>query len=81
MWGVDLPSVLLTGGAASTLKREFIRQAREHAAKAGHTDTVIPSDLRVLFCVTGTLEILAWWLEHGEGISVDQMAEIQDMWR
>lgn len=75
----SLWSVLLTGGAASTLKREFIRQAREHAAKAGHADTIIPSDLRVVFCVSGTLEILAWWLEHGQHMSIDQMAEIQDM--
>jgi AcrR family transcriptional regulator len=72
-------TVLLTGGASSSLKKEFIRQARELAAKAGHEGAVIPSDLRVVFCVSGTLEILAWWLEHGEGISIDQMAEIQDM--
>jgi AcrR family transcriptional regulator len=75
----SLWSVLLTGGAASALKQQFIRQAREHAAKAGHADTLIPSDLRVVFCVSGTLEILAWWLEHGRHMTIDQMAEIQDM--
>jgi AcrR family transcriptional regulator len=72
-------SVLLTGGAASALKREFIRQAREVAANAGYADSIIPSDLRVVFCVSGTLEILAWWLEHGRDISVDRIAEILDM--
>jgi AcrR family transcriptional regulator len=72
-------TVLLTGGAASVLKKEFIRQAREVAAKAGEQDSRIPNDLRVVFCVSGTLEMLAWWLEHGEDISVDRMAEIQDM--
>lgn len=73
-------SVLLTGGAASTLKQEFIRQARVTAAGAGHAGSVaIPSDLRVVFCVSGTLEILAWWLEHGAGISLDQMSEILDV--
>jgi AcrR family transcriptional regulator len=72
-------SVLLTGGAASTLKREFILQARQLAENAGHADTIIPGDLRVVFCVSGTLEILAWWLEHGEGISVERMSEILDM--
>jgi AcrR family transcriptional regulator len=72
-------SVLLTGGAAMTLKQEFIRQAREVAANAVYTDTVIPADLRVVFCVSGTLEILAWWLEHGEEMSVDHIAQILDM--
>ena len=36
------------------------------------------ADLRVVFCVSGTLEILAWWLEHGEAIPIAQMAEILD---
>jgi len=72
-------TVLLTGGASSVLKKEFIRQAREIAAKAGEQDSRIPNDLRVVFCVSGTLEILAWWLEHGEDLSVDRMAEIQDI--
>lgn len=71
-------SVLLTGGAASALKQEFIRQARQAAAGAGHTSSVIPGDLRVVFCVSGTLEILAWWLEHGKEISIGQMSEILD---
>ncbi|WP_421123039.1 TetR/AcrR family transcriptional regulator [Sphingobium yanoikuyae] len=72
-------TVLLTGGASSVLKKEFIRQAREVAARSGERDSRIPNDLRVVFCVSGTLEILAWWLEHGDDISIDRMAEIQDM--
>lgn len=72
-------SVLLTGGAASTLKQEFIRQARHHTANTVHSDAIVPDDLRVVFCVSGTLEILAWWLEHGRDHSVDQMSEILDM--
>jgi AcrR family transcriptional regulator len=72
-------TVLLTGGAANTLKREFILQARRAAAGAGHADSVIPADLRVVFCVSGTLEILAWWLESGAAISIAQMSEILDM--
>jgi AcrR family transcriptional regulator len=72
-------SVLLTGGAAMTLKQEFIRQARQIAANATYPDKIIPADLRVTFCVSGTLEILSWWLKCGKELSVEHIAEILDM--
>jgi AcrR family transcriptional regulator len=54
-------STLLTGGAAGTLRDEFI-----------------PGDLLVVFSVTGTVEILAWWLKQAAPPSIDQMAEVLD---
>lgn len=71
-------TALLTGGAAGTLKLEFIRQMRQLAAEQGHFESWLPGDLRVAFSVAATLEILAWWLEQSEAIPVDQIADILD---
>jgi AcrR family transcriptional regulator len=71
-------AALLTGGAAGTVKSEFIRQMRQLAAAEKPVEAWPPSDLRVAFSVAATLEILAWWLEQKEPASIDQMAETLD---
>ena len=71
-------STLLTGGAASTLKDEFIRQAQQIAETRPNRGAWLPNDLSVVFCVTGTVEILAWWLKQKDPPSVDRMAEVVD---
>ncbi len=71
-------SALLTGGAAGAMRQEFIRQARQLAAEHRNQDTWLPGDLRVVFSTSGTVEILAWWLEQHEPLSADRMAEILD---
>lgn len=71
-------AALLTGGAAGTVKSEFIRQMRQLSAAEGEVESWPPSDLRVAFSVAATLEILAWWLEQDNTASIDQMAETLD---
>lgn len=71
-------AALLTGGAAGTLKLEFIRQMRQLASGQTRFESWLPGDLRVAFAVAGTLEILAWWLEERELISVERIAGILD---
>ncbi len=71
-------TALLTGGAAGTVKTEFIRQMRQLAADEKPVDSWPPSDLRVAFSVAATLEILSWWLEQKEPASIEQMAETLD---
>lgn len=71
-------SALLTGGAASTLKDEFIRQSQQIAEALPNPDAWLPSDLSIVFYVTGTVEILAWWLKQKDPPSVDRMAEVID---
>lgn len=69
---------LLTGGAATMLKQEFISQAK---VVAGQHETVggwLPDELRIVFAVSATVEILAWWLQRDRDVSVEQMAEILD---
>jgi AcrR family transcriptional regulator len=72
-------SALLTGGAAGALKDEFVQQALRVAAQYdGGVDTGLPNELRVVFCVTGVVEILAWWLKQKAPLSVNRMAEVLD---
>lgn len=71
-------SALLTGGAASMLKDEFVRQAQEIAEAQPRPDAWLPNDLTIVFYVTGAVEILAWWLKQKDPPSVDRMAEVID---
>ncbi len=71
-------AVLLTGGAAATLKQEFTDQARRVAEAHDPVGGWLPDDLRVVFAVSATVEILAWWLQRDNDVSVERMAEILD---
>ena len=72
----------MTGGAAANLREEFVRQARalasEKTSEHPRPQSWLPSDLAVIFGVSGTVEILAWWLEHGGSRSVEEVAGILD---
>lgn len=70
---------LLTGGAAGVMREEFVRQARALAVP----DQVppgswLPTDLSVVFGVSGMIEILAWWLREENEYPVERVAEILD---
>ena len=71
-------TALLTGGAAGTLREEFIRQAGAIAVDQPQPHSSLPSDLAVIFGVVGTVEILAWWLKKGRSVSVARIAAIID---
>lgn len=75
----NLWRALLTGGAASTLKEEFLQHALAIATEATSNTSHqvwLPNELAVTFAVTGILEILGWWLKQSSPLSVDEMAEI-----
>jgi AcrR family transcriptional regulator len=72
-------SALLTGGAAAALKDEFVRQAQQRAAHSAEPPSWLPGDLNVVFSVSATIEILAWWLKQAAPPSVNRMAEILDL--
>lgn len=73
-------SALLTGGAASVLRYEFIRQAREHPATTGRSTAGIwlPADLVTAYGTGSTIDLLAWWLEHDEAFTPEELANIID---
>lgn len=71
-------SALLTGGAAAKLRAEFVRQARAAVPAAARGQDWLPLDLAITVGASGVLDTLAWWLAHGQDLSVDQIAEILD---
>jgi AcrR family transcriptional regulator len=72
-------SALLTGGAASILRGEFIRQARELPdAHSKPPEDWLPADLAVVYGAGGTIDLLAWWLSQDKPFSAERIAEILD---
>jgi AcrR family transcriptional regulator len=72
-------SALLTGGASATLREEFMRQAQRLAENPpNQQQSWLPGNLRVVFSVGATVEILAWWLKQKDPPPVKRMAEILD---
>jgi len=68
--------VLLTGGAAATLKEEYLRQAMQVMEEWPNPELWIPDDLAVTFAVTALVEILGWWLKQPDPPSVQEMAGV-----
>lgn len=71
-------STLLTGGAAGTLREEFLKAAIELAAAWPHTRHWRPTKITVILIVSLTIELLAWWLRKTEPLSVEQIASIHE---
>jgi len=71
-------STLLTGGAASILREEFIRIAREVAASRKVVSDWLPVEVGVILVASGTIELLAWWLDQAKPIPVEQLATIYE---
>ena len=72
-------AALLTGGAAGILREEFVRQAQLVASKRkrrSRPGSRLPADLAVVFGVTGLLEVLAWWLQHRDERTVEEIADL-----
>ncbi len=71
-------TALLTGGAASTVREEFIRQARVITIRARTKSSWLPGDLSTVWATGGCIDVLAWWLSQRDSYSVEQVAEIVD---
>ncbi|GAB3101537.1 TetR/AcrR family transcriptional regulator [Aestuariicella hydrocarbonica] len=67
---------LLTGGAAATLKEEYLQQALALAEETSSPKAWLPDELAVTFAVTAAIEILSWWLKQSSPPSVKEMAYI-----
>jgi AcrR family transcriptional regulator len=57
-------SVLLTGGASTAMRQEFMRIAAETAITRPRHSPWLPVDLAVPFVTGGIFEILAWWMRQ-----------------
>lgn len=68
-------STLLTGGAAASLREEYIRLSLEAAATRTKSDW-LPADISAILVVSSTLELLTWWLRQKNPASIDKVAQI-----
>jgi AcrR family transcriptional regulator len=71
-------STLLTGGAASTLRDEFIRVSKRVAEDAGRSADWLPAEVGIVLVASGTIELLAWWLAQRRPAPVEQVATIYE---
>lgn len=55
---------LLTYGAASVMREEFLREAREFVSAHGLINPGIPGELTAAVAFSGMFEVLAWWLQQ-----------------
>jgi AcrR family transcriptional regulator len=69
---------LLTGGASSTLRDEFIRIARRVAEDTQHTAQWLPADVGIVLVASGTIELLAWWLGQQQPLPAERVATIYE---
>ncbi|WP_372759246.1 TetR/AcrR family transcriptional regulator, partial [Litorivivens sp.] len=69
-------STLLTGGAASALRDEFVRVAQEVAAHTPEQSDWLPAEFGVILVASSTIELLAWWLRQDDPMPLEKIAEI-----
>lgn len=71
-------STLLTGGAAAILREELLKSSAEIAAGRSDPEGWLPTDLAVAFNVSGTIELLTWWLRQERPVPAERVAQIQE---
>lgn len=71
-------TVLLTGGAASAMRREFTRISREIAQSRARANPWIPIDLASAYTTSGIFEILTWWMQQPEDYPIENVIQYFD---
>ncbi len=69
-------TTLLTGGAAGTLREEFVRISRQVAEEEASTPDWLPMDAAIVLISSGTIELLAWWLAQSRPLPAAAVATI-----
>lgn len=71
-------STLLTGGAAGALREEYMRVANEVAVQRTEFDSWLPAEIGTKLVVSGTIELLTWWLRQADPLPIELIAEIHE---
>ena len=69
---------LLNGGAGGAVREEIIQLAREVTETVPHGNGWLPLDLSHRFVASAMVELLSWWLERDDLVSVEKGAELLD---
>jgi AcrR family transcriptional regulator len=68
-------TALLTGGAASKVREEMLRQSRA-VTPARSSESALPVELGIALAVSGILELLSWWLRQPAPWPSSQVATV-----
>lgn len=71
-------TTLLTGGAASALREEFIQVSKRVTVARPNLRSGLPPDLGTRLVASSILEILRWWLQQKKPATIARVAEIMD---
>jgi AcrR family transcriptional regulator len=69
-------TTLLTGGAAATVREEFLRLARDVAAERLPKGKWVPADIGLALIVSGTIELLTLWLRQSDPLPIKRIVDI-----
>lgn len=69
---------LLNGGAAGAVREEIIQVSREVTDAVPHGAGWLPLDLSHRFVASAMVELLSWWLERRETVTVAEGAALLD---
>lgn len=69
---------LLTGGAATAMRQEFMRLSREFTETQPRINPWLPIDLAVPFVAGGVFEILAWWMKQPDDYPTGNVVTLLD---
>lgn len=68
-------TALLTHGAASLMREEFLREASQFVSKHGLINPGIPGELTAAIAFSGMFEVLAWWLRQPEDYPANRISK------
>ena len=69
-------STLLTGGAGDALRAELLQTSLDIAKRRASPQDWPPPDIGTLLVVSGTIEVLTWWLRQDARLPVERVADI-----
>jgi AcrR family transcriptional regulator len=69
-------STLLTGGAANILREELLTIARASAESRSDPNAWVPAELAISCHVSGTIEVLTWWLRQRQPERAERVAQL-----
>jgi AcrR family transcriptional regulator len=69
-------TTLLNGGAATAMRKEFMRIAREISEEGPRVNAWMPVDLGVPFVTSGIFELFAWWLRQPDDYPIENVLKL-----
>lgn len=73
----SLWTILLNGGAAEAMRKEFQRMAAETAyARQPRANPWLPVDLAISFTTSGIFEIFAWWMRQPPDYPLEKVVQL-----